>query len=85
MKKFWRVWKFAIGSFSDEQTKEYDNVVAITRTFIVESAKIINVKSLQQKYDPEETIAFSGEAIPDNDLEVIVEDPTVPKPAITML
>ena len=35
MKKFWRVWKFAIGSFSDEQTKEYDNVVAITRTFIV--------------------------------------------------
>ena len=48
----------------------------LTRTFIVESAKIINVKSLQQKYDPEETIAFSGEAIPDNDLEVIVEDPT---------
>ena len=35
MKKFWRVWKFAIGSFSDEQTKEDDNVVAITRTFIV--------------------------------------------------
>ena len=34
MKKFWRVWKFAIGSFSDEQTKEYDNVVAITRTFL---------------------------------------------------
>ena len=35
MKKFWRVWKFAIGSFSDEQTNEYDNVEAITRTFIV--------------------------------------------------
>mgnify|MGYP001158095739 FL=1 len=34
-KKIWTVWKFAIGSFSDEQTEEYDNVVAIARTFIV--------------------------------------------------
>lgn len=35
MKRIWTVWKFAIGSFSDEQTEEYDNVVAIARTFIV--------------------------------------------------
>tara|TARA_B100001248_G_C27197425_1_gene369626 strand:+ start:45 stop:212 length:168 start_codon:yes stop_codon:yes gene_type:complete len=35
MKKLWTIWKFAIGSFSDEQTAEYDNVVAIARTFIV--------------------------------------------------
>ena len=31
----WTVWKFAIGSFSDEQTEEYDNIVAIIRTIIV--------------------------------------------------
>ena len=48
----------------------------ITRTFIVESAKIINVKPLQQKYEPKESAAFSGEAIPNQDLEIIVEDPT---------
>ena len=48
----------------------------ITRTFVVESAKIINVKPLQQRYEPTETVGFSGEAIPNIDLEVIVEDPT---------
>ena len=35
MNKLWRIWKYAIGSFSDEQTKEFDDVVAIARTFIV--------------------------------------------------
>jgi len=35
MKKVWTVWKYAIGSFSDEQTEEYDNAVAVARSFIV--------------------------------------------------
>ena len=35
MKKLWTIWKFAVGSFSDDQTEEYDNVVAVARTFIV--------------------------------------------------
>ena len=35
MKKLWTIWKYAIGSFSDEQTEEYDNSVAIARTFII--------------------------------------------------
>ena len=35
MKIVWTIWNYAIGSFSDEQTEEYDNVVAIARTFIV--------------------------------------------------
>ena len=35
MKKVWTVWKFTIGSFSDESTEEYDNSVAILRTIIV--------------------------------------------------
>ena len=42
MKKLWTVWKYAIGSFSDEQTEEYDNVVAIARTFIVGLNVVIN-------------------------------------------
>ena len=29
----WRVWKYAIGSFSDDKTKPYDNKVAVIRTF----------------------------------------------------
>ena len=33
--KVWTVWKYTIGSFSDEKTAEYDNIVAILRTMIV--------------------------------------------------
>jgi len=34
MTKAWRIWKYTLGSFSDEKTKRYDNVVAILRSFI---------------------------------------------------
>ena len=47
----------------------------VTRTFVVESAKIINVKPLQQRYEQAESIAFSGDAAQNQDLEIIVEDP----------
>ena len=32
LKKLWTTWKYAVGSFSDEQTEEYDDIVAIVRT-----------------------------------------------------
>jgi|TARA_A100001011_G_scaffold63968_1_gene64489 hypothetical protein len=35
LRKAWNTWKYAVGSFSDEQTEEYDDVVALVRTFIV--------------------------------------------------
>ena len=31
----WTIWKYAIGSFSDEKTADYDNHVAIIRTLVV--------------------------------------------------
>ena len=33
--KVWTIWKYTIGSFSDEKTEENDNIVAILRTGIV--------------------------------------------------
>lgn len=39
MKKLWTIWKYAIGSFSDDKTADYDNYVAVIRTFVV----VINV------------------------------------------
>jgi len=48
----------------------------VTRSFVVESAKIIDIKPLQQRYELEDDVAFSGTGIPNQDLEVIVEDPT---------
>ena len=35
MSKLWLIWKYAIGSFSDEKTADYDNYVAVIRTFVV--------------------------------------------------
>ena len=35
MKKLWTIWKIAVGRFTDDQTEEYENVVAVARTFIV--------------------------------------------------
>jgi len=42
MIKLWRVWKYALGSFSDEKTKEYDNPILIVRSFIFISYLITN-------------------------------------------
>ena len=42
MIKLWRIWKYALGSFSDEKTKEYDNSVLIVRSFIFISYLITN-------------------------------------------
>jgi len=33
--KAWTIWKYTIGSFNDDKTVEYDNAIAILRTFIV--------------------------------------------------
>jgi len=42
MIKLWRIWKYALGSFSDEKTKEYDNPILIVRSFIFISYLITN-------------------------------------------
>ena len=42
MKKLWRTWKYALGSFSDEKTKRYDNPVVIVRSFVFLTYLITN-------------------------------------------
>ena len=37
-----RVWKYALGSFSDDRTKEYDNHVLVVRSVIFFSYLITN-------------------------------------------
>ena len=39
MEKLWTIWKYAIGSFSDDKTADNDNYVAIIRTIVI----LINV------------------------------------------
>ena len=33
--KAWTIWKYTIGSFSDDKTVEHDDIIAILRTCIV--------------------------------------------------
>ena len=42
MNKLWKVWKYAIGSFSDDKTEPYDNYVAGIRTIIFVSYMVTN-------------------------------------------
>ena len=42
MKRVWIIWKYALGSFSDEKTKEYDNYVVIVRSIIFVSYLVTN-------------------------------------------
>ena len=33
--EFWRVWKYALGSFNDRTTKKYDNWICIIRSLVM--------------------------------------------------
>ena len=42
MQKIWEIWKYSLGSFSDDKTAPYDNYVAIIRTSIFVSYMVTN-------------------------------------------
>ena len=42
MINLWKIWKYALGSFNDETTRRYDNIVAIVRSFIFVSYLVTN-------------------------------------------
>ena len=42
MIKIWRIWKYALGSFSDEKTEPYDSYVVLVRSIIFISYLVTN-------------------------------------------
>ena len=42
LSKFWDIWKYSLGSFSDEKTKDYDNYIVVVRTIIFVTYLITN-------------------------------------------
>ena len=42
MLKVWKIWKYSLGSFNDETTKEYDNAVVVVRSVICACYLITN-------------------------------------------
>ena len=59
-----------------KQTAEItDGVETIIRTWTVESSKKIEILPTKIKFEPGETIIFNGTAKPNEELEIVVEDP----------
>ncbi len=42
MREFWKIWKYALGSFNDETTKKYDNWICAIRTIIMIQLVVTN-------------------------------------------
>lgn len=42
MRRIWMIWKYSLGSFSDDKTEPYDNYVVGIRTVIFVSYLITN-------------------------------------------
>ena len=42
MKKVFKIWKYALGSFSDEKTEPYDGYVVLVRSVIFVSYLVTN-------------------------------------------
>ena len=41
--KIWKIWKYALGSFSDDKTEPYDNHIVIIRSLIFVSILSTNL------------------------------------------
>jgi len=60
--KLWRIWKYALGSFSDEKTKPYDNYVVLVRSIIFVSYLVTNcfiISGVIRHWNPNETERLS--------------------------
>jgi len=42
LKTLWKVWKYALGSFQDETTKKYDDIICVIRTVIFVQLVVTN-------------------------------------------
>jgi hypothetical protein len=60
------------GKYTAEIT---DGTNVKSRSWIVESSKIIEILPTKLKFEPGETVTFNGTAKPNEELEIIVEDP----------
>ena len=63
MIKAWRIWKYALGSFSDEKTEPYDNYIVLVRSIIFVSYLVTNcfitAGVIRHWGDSQETVTLS--------------------------
>ena len=67
-KKFLKIWKYSLGSFSDEKTAPYDNYVAGIRTIIFVSYMVTNIfiiSGVIRHWDNRQTVPLVNHSIDD--------------------
>ena len=52
-----------------------DGRETISKTWSIESSKTIEITPIKIKFEPGETVAYNGTALPNKELEIVVEDP----------
>jgi hypothetical protein len=60
--KLWTIWKYSLGSFSDDKTQDYDNYIALLRTVIFISYLITNcfiIAGVIRHYDNDQSFQCS--------------------------
>ena len=73
-------WEFQTVVPADARLGEHtaqisDGKETIVRTWKIESSKIIDLEPTKQMFEPGETVVINGTAIPEKQLEILVEDP----------
>ena len=67
MNKLWEIWKYALGSFSDEKTRPYDNYVVLVRSIIFVSYLVTNcfitAGVIRHWGDSQETVTLSPDTL----------------------
>ena len=67
MIKLWRIWKYALGSFSDEKTEPYDNYIVLVRSVIFVSYLVTNcfiiAGVIRHWGDNQETVTLSPDTL----------------------
>lgn len=63
----------AFGEYTITITDGKDTVV---HKYVLETTQKINLSPLKEKYDPGETVTINGTAIPDKEIELIIQDPS---------
>jgi hypothetical protein len=73
IKKIWDVWKYSLGSFSDDKTERYDNHIVLVRTILFLSYLITNcfiISGVIRHWNPpEETATKYLKRVPNTDVD----------------
>jgi len=61
--------------YGKRTAKITDGRETISRSWTIESSKTIEITPIKIKFEPGETVVYNGTALPNKELEIVVEDP----------